>query len=174
MIYNYSLPLWLSLATRKQGIDVQLLSPTMAVLGHKGNKGVRYSCSLPPWLSLATRKQGSDIQLLFPLWLTLATRKQGSDTQLLSPSVAVLGHKRNKGVRYSCSLLPWLSLATRKQGSDTQLLIPTMFPQITGLTWTTGPLTCIIIDMHILCDLFACVPARGTSIYSSIRRTFVH
>ena len=34
------------------------------------------------------------------------------------------------------------------------------------LTWTTGSLTCV-------CDLFACVYTRGTSVYSFIRRTFV-
>ena len=34
------------------------------------------------------------------------------------------------------------------------------------LTWTTGSLTCV-------CDLFACVDTRGTSVYSLIRRTFV-
>ena len=119
----------LSLATREQGSDIQLLSPSMDVLGHKGNTGVRYSYSLPLWLSLAIK--GVRYSYSLPLWLSLATRKPGNEIQLLSPSMDVLGHKGNRGVRYSCSLLPcsllpWLSLATRKQGSDIQLLSPTM------------------------------------------------
>ena len=71
---------------------LQLLSPTMAVLSPKGNKGVRYSCYLRPWLSLATGKQGSEIELLSPTMAVLGHRKQGSDLQLLSPSLAVVGH----------------------------------------------------------------------------------